>query len=100
MSSRFLSNSFSASSSRLGDEPDRGRLNGEGAWSPGNNNDTDDYLQINLGDVFFICAVATQGHPLRNEWTTGYKLHFLLTDWSIYKENNTEKVWEKTSECH
>ena len=92
MANRFLPGRFSASSSRLGDEPDRGRLNGEAAWSPSNNNDTDDYLQIDLGDMFFICAVATQGHPLRDEWTTSYKLLTFLTHWITYKENNTEKV--------
>ena len=67
-----------------------------GAWSPNNNSNADDYLEINLGDVFFICAVATQGNPISYEWTKSYKLHLLLGDWIIYKENNTEKVCSKS----
>ena len=95
VANRLSNTSFSASSWRLGDEPHKGRLNGDGAWSPGKFNDPDDYLQIDLGDVFFICAVATQGHgSRRNEWTTSYKLQLLRTEWTIYKENSTEKVWE------
>ena len=88
---RLPDKSFSASSSRLGDEPHKGRLNGDGAWSPNSYNDAE-FLQIDLGDMFFICAVATQGHPRRDEWTTSYKLHLLRTEWIIYKDNSTEKV--------
>ena len=93
----FPDTSFSASSFRQRGEPYQGRLNyNMGAWSPSNNNNADDYLEINLGDVFFICAVATQGHADGNEWTKSYKLHLLLTDWIIYKENKTEKVCTKS----
>lgn len=85
--------SFQASSSRRGSEPDKGQLNGNGAWSPSSDNDANDYLQINLGDVFFICAVATQANPLVDEWTTSYKLILLFgTEWVTYKENGREKV--------
>ena len=92
LASGLSSGSFSASSSRLGNEPDQGRLNEAGAWSPSNNNDADGYLEVNLEDAFFISAVATQGNPQSNEWTTSYKLHILKKVWIIYKENNTEKV--------
>ena len=95
LASGLSSRSFSASSSRLGNEPDQGRLNGAGAWSPSNNNDADDYLQVFLESVFFITAVATQGNPQSDESTTSYKLHILKKDWIIYKENNTEKVCKK-----
>ena len=89
--------SFSASSSRSGDQPHYGRLrNNIGAWSPRNNNNADDYLEINLGDVFFICAVATQGNQVGIEWTKSYKLHLFLVDWIIYEENNKEKVCTKS----
>ncbi|XP_078358616.1 uncharacterized protein LOC144643290 isoform X2 [Oculina patagonica] len=97
VASKLPDKSFSASSSRSGNEPYRGRLNGYGAWSPSKNNDADDYLQIDLGDAFVICAVATQGHPLQDEWTTSYKLHLLLTEWIIYKEKNTEKIFRGNS---
>ncbi|XP_078344448.1 uncharacterized protein LOC144630040 [Oculina patagonica] len=91
------SESFSASSSRLGNEPDQARLNGAGAWSPSTTNDVDDYLQIDLEEVFLISAVATQGSPSSDEWTSGYKLHIRLTDWVIYKENNEEKMFSGNS---
>ena len=90
----FPEKSFSASSSREGDEPNNARLrSGMGAWSPRDNSNADDYLEINLRNVFFICAVATQGSPHHEEWTKSYKLYLFLEDWMIYEENDTEKVW-------
>ncbi|XP_078354936.1 uncharacterized protein LOC144639515, partial [Oculina patagonica] len=92
LANRLPDKSFSASSSRFADEPYKGRLHGKGAWAPAfNYKDGDDFLQIDLGDIFVLCAVATQGHPLQDEWTKSYKLHLLLTEWIIYKENNKEK---------
>ena len=94
VANRLLDHSFSASSWSWRTEPHKGRLNGDGAWSPSNDNDPENYLQIDLGGFYFICAVATQGHPRRDEWTTSYKLQLLRTEWTIYKENSREKVWE------
>lgn len=77
-----------------------GRLNekrGHKAWSPKTKHDITDYLQIDMGRVHFVCAVATQGRGGNNEWTTNYKLH-LSTDevtWNPYRENNVEKVRAK-----
>ena len=84
---------FTASSFLANNEPYKARLrNTLGAWLPSSNNNTNDYLEVELGDVFFICAVATQGHPLRKQWTRSYKLHLFLRNWITYKENNSEKV--------
>ena len=74
-----------------------GRLNGTHAWEPSGKNNANDYLQIDLGYEFIICAVATQGNgkvPDANEWTTKYKIQLSLdgTIFVIYKENNVEKV--------
>ena len=74
-----------------------GRLNGTHAWEPSGTNNANDYLQIDLGYEFIICAVATQGNakvPGANEWTTKYKIQLSLdgTIFVIYKENNVEKV--------
>ena len=52
---------LSASSSRVGFEPDKARLHGDGAWSPSNDSNPNDFLQVDLQYDFFICAVATQG---------------------------------------
>ena len=51
-----------------------GRLNGVKSWAPLGNNNDNDYLQIDLLFEYVICAVATQGNPRANEWTTKYKL--------------------------
>ena len=86
-------NSFSASTHRSGNEASKGRLNGNGAWSPSGNSDDNDYLQIDLKDQFFICAVATQGSSA-NHWTKKYKLRYSLDNstWFTYQENDTDKV--------
>ena len=86
---------FSASSSRSSSTASNGRLNGASAWIPSNNNDNNDYLQIDLGSVYIVCAVATQGNPSANDWTKTYKIQTSLDNvkWQQYQENNTVKVW-------
>lgn len=86
--------SFSASSTRGKNTPSNGRLNGRGAWSPSNDNNANDYLEIDLQYEFLICAVATQGKSTADEWTTKYKLLSSLNnnDWVTYQENKTDKV--------
>jgi len=88
----FPDNRFSASSG--GNIASKGRLNGAGAWSPSNNSDADDYLQIDLLYEFVICAVATQGNPNDDHWTTKYKLQLALmdNDWIPYQEDGIIKV--------
>ena len=91
----FPDSSFSASTSRNGNEASKGRLNGVGAWSPSTDGNANDYLQINLQYEFFICAVATQGNPNADHWTKKYKLLLSLNDryWVTYqKESGTDKV--------
>ena len=82
------SNSFKASN---------GRLNGTSAWVPSGKNDANDYLKIDLGYEFIICAVATQGNGIvggAKEWTTKYKIQLSLdgTTFVTYQENNLDKV--------
>ena len=90
----FPDSSFSASSPRSGNEAFKGRLYGDGAWSPTSNDDPNDYLQIDLLYEFVICAVATQGNPNADHWTTQYKLQLSYCggSWAIYQENNVDKV--------
>ncbi len=82
---------------RSGLGPYYGRLNGkrgEGAWCTKTRSDRTDYLQIDMGAVHSVCAVATQGRPTATERVTSYKVH-LSTDgvtWNAYEENNVEKV--------
>ena len=76
--------------------PYYGRLNGYrgyGAWCTKTTTDRTDYLQVDMGAVHSVCAVATQGQSY-SYWITSYKVH-LSTDgvtWKSYKENNVEKV--------
>ena len=88
------SHRLSASSSRVGFEPDKARLHGDGAWSPSDDVNPNDFLQVDLQYDFFICAVATQGNPSSSFWTTKYRLLFSVNgiDWLTYKENGTNKV--------
>ena len=67
---------------------------GRGAWCARTTTDRTDYLQVDMGPVHSVCAVATQGHGGGPHWTTSYKVH-LSTDgviWNVHKENNVEKV--------
>ena len=93
-SDAFPNNSFSASTGS--NKAFKGRLNGDGAWLPSDNSDPNDYLQIDLGYEFVICAVATQGNANSNDWTTKYKLQLALIDlannWLTYQEDSIDKV--------
>ena len=88
---------MTASTITNGYHPYLGRLNenrGNKAWSPKSKDDKRDYLQVDMGTVHSICAVATQGHGKGSFWTTRYKVK-LSTDgvtWNAYKENSVEKV--------
>lgn len=71
-----------------------GRLNGESAWCvPIASNDyTLDFLQIDMGAVHTVCAVATQGTGPGGSYVTSYKVSF-RTDgesfFSDYKDENS-----------
>ena len=77
--------------------PYYGRLHenrGYGGWCPRNRSDRTDYLQVDMGAMLSVCAVATQGQKMFDFWTTSYKLQ-LSTDgvtWNAYKETSTAKV--------
>ena len=86
---------FSASSSLSSSRASHGRLNGGSAWIPSSNNNNNDYLQIDLGSVYVVCAVASQGNPSADDWTETYKIETSLdnVNWQWYQENSTVKVW-------
>ena len=61
-----------------------GRLFNESGygWFPNNNKKTD-WLQVDLGKEFQVCAVATQGGNYgkkHEEWTTAFKLLYSSDD--------------------
>ena len=78
--------------------PYYGRLNearGMGGWCPKTQKGArTDYLQVDLGTVHSVCAVATQGASNFDERTTSYILRMSKdgVTWNTYKENNVEKV--------
>lgn len=59
-------------------QPAYGRLNGErgDGWCAGTSSGNHEWLQIDLGKLYTVCAVATQGDINGNEWVTKFKLSF------------------------
>ena len=60
-------------------------------------NDTDDWLQVDLGDTFQVCAVATQGdgnYNIYRAWVTAFKLShsFDGNSWETYKDENAQEM--------
>ena len=80
--------------------PFYGRLNEtrpNGGWCPRRSTNRADYLQVDMGVVRSVCAVATQGELVDHEWTTNYTLQLSTNNitWNTYKETNIEKVWRE-----
>ncbi|KAL9961275.1 hypothetical protein ACROYT_G030184 [Oculina patagonica] len=72
-----------------------GRLHGATGWCPSTKTNRDDFVQVDMGAVRAVCAVATQGKPT-GSFVTSFKL-LLSTDgasWNAYKEDNVGKVFE------
>lgn len=74
-----------------------GRMNGSrgrGGWCARTKNDRGDHLQIDMGEVHSVCAVATQG-KLTGSYVTSYKLYFSIdgVNWMVYTELNKMKIF-------
>lgn len=81
-----------------GNEPWRARLDvgfQSEAWRAGEDN-SQQYLQIDLGTSHNITQVATQGSHVTNDscWVTRYNLSYSLdgSSWESYMENEAVKV--------
>ena len=78
-------------------QPYYGRLNGQrgkyGVWCAETSDDRTDYLQVDMGAVRSVCAVATQGST-GGARTTSFKLRLSLdgTTFNYYMEDNAVKV--------
>ncbi|EDO44994.1 predicted protein, partial [Nematostella vectensis] len=69
---------ITASSSSPHSAPIYARLNcNEGAWSASSDS-KDHFLQIDLGAVYDVTSVATQGDGDRGDYVTAYKLKYSL----------------------
>ena len=73
--------------------PYKGRLHGDYGWCPATTSNNNDFIQVDLGAVHSVCAVATQGKK-NGSYVTSYKV-FFSTDgviWNAYKVDNVDKV--------
>ena len=67
------------------------------AWCAKTSSVGTEYLQVDLGTVLDVCALATQGNQKGGRRNTTYKVH-MSTDginWNTYKEQSIEKVWKE-----
>lgn len=95
-----INNSAMTASSHAGpgNEPWRARLDvgfQSEAWRAGEDN-SQQYLQIDLGTSHNITQVATQGSQVTNDscWVTRYNFSYSLdgSSWELYMENEAVKV--------
>ena len=85
--------SFTASSSYpyYENKPYFGRLrSSKQGWAPSSKGKVDSYLQVDLGRVYTLCSIKTQGSSIYNEWTKSYKLQLSVDgkneSWFYYGE--------------
>ena len=86
------------SSSQYGDgyQAAYGRLNGDrgDGWCAKSKSGNNEWLQVDLGKLYTVCAVATQGDRNGNEWVTGFKLYYAenTNSWNVYKGKTGQDV--------
>ena len=66
---------------------------GVGRWCPQTKTNRNDYLQVDMESVRFVCSVATQGTN-SPYYSTSYKLRFSIdgVNWKIFETDNKAKV--------
>lgn len=87
---------FTGTSVLTNSEYHHARFNSRKAWFPSTNYDPNDYVQIDLGSVVVVCAVATKGNAgkSRAAYTTEYKISTSKDDtiWMAYTSDSSPKV--------
>ena len=75
-------------------KPSNARLNGYNGWGPATPKIQNEYLQVDLGYPNVICAIATQGRSMADEWVTEYRIMTSVNgkEWTDYKENGKIKA--------
>ena len=72
-----------------------GRLNYTGgpSWCA-SSTDSAPYLEVDLGSLYIICAVATRGNSQADQWVKTYQIQFSedKTTWTPYKEKGQNVV--------
>ena len=73
-----------------------GRLNGDrgDGWCAKGSSSNDDWLQVDLGTVYQVCGIATQGDRNGNEWVTAFTVSYSSDGnvWTPYKDSNGVEV--------
>lgn len=92
----FPNNRFTATSSldsRYVPSNARLQVNVRG-WGASTNTHANDHLQIDLGSVYTICAIATQGSAAASEWVRDYLIMTSVNGarYTTYRENGADKV--------
>ena len=90
-SSTVLNSGTPAKNARL-------RYSAGGPWCAAES-DLAPYLQVDLGSLHVVCAVATQGNSKAEQWVETYQLQSSTdgTTWTDYKEGGQVRVGHKTS---
>ncbi|KAL9978824.1 hypothetical protein ACROYT_G016390 [Oculina patagonica] len=75
-------------------KPANGRLNRGVAWCARTPSRNDEWLQVDLGQLFQVCGVSTQGERHYNEWVMAFKLSYSQNGkyWTIYKDENGNEM--------
>ena len=65
-----------------------------GAWCAEEKGDLAPYLEVDLGSLHVICAVATQGNSKADQWVETYQLQSSSDrkTWTDYKEGGQVRV--------
>jgi hypothetical protein len=84
---------ITSSSSSTGLHPELGRLNAKSCWSAGEN-DSHQWIQVDLGKERVVTAIATQGRMNAEEWVVSYEVWYSLDreTFEKYKINGEIKV--------
>ena len=92
-SSTVLNSGTPAKNARL-------RYSAGGPWCAAES-DLAPYLQVDLGSLHVVCAVATQGNSKAEQWVETYQLQSSTdeTTWTDYKEGGQVRVGHKTRVC-
>jgi len=67
---------ITSSESQAGRGPENARLDNGQGWYTNEKTDSRDYLQINLGGLFYVTKIATQGAPCCDVMVTNYTLQY------------------------
>ena len=64
------------------------------AWCAKTASASDDWLQVDAGNILVICAVSTQGDVRGNDWVTEFKLSYSLQGlfWNSYSDRHGNEL--------